>query len=325
MSTSVPSTNSSSHGGVFQNAFYIGINLQNILYGIQLGLYFETIATLWSVRRENKTSYVFYTVFSSIMLFLVTVWISTEAFFTEKMWILDSSYPSGPDQYWKDNSSVWYMDLGTTAAVLLQLVTDALMIYRCRIIWNSYRAIVIPIILWLASLVLGVLVDWTSSSPGGDFFAGISSQLGFAYYTVGVVLNSILTCMICYRIVRHGKEVQRCLGREYATLYFSVVMLIIESVLPYTVSGVAWLVTLGMGSKTSIVFCDLHIMMMCISPQMLILRVSLGRAWVDNTFRKPGSTFKFSLGSGTTRTFDTNGAQMHVQTSSNVYVSDGKV
>lgn len=30
-------------------------------------------------------------------------------------------------------------------------------------------------------LVLGILVDWSSSSPGGNFFAGLSAELGLAY------------------------------------------------------------------------------------------------------------------------------------------------
>ena len=102
------------------------------------------------------------------MVFSVTVWIATQAIFGEKMWLLDSDFQGGPGAYWETNISDWYMDWGTTAVILLQLMTDSLMvghgrerqnmcslgwfqIYRCRIIWNSYRAIIVPIILWLST------------------------------------------------------------------------------------------------------------------------------------------------------------------------------
>ena len=113
-----------------------------------------------------------------------------------------------------------------------------------------------------ASIVLGVLVDWTSSSPGGDFFTGFASQLGLVYYTVSVFLNTVLTCMICYRIVRHGRKVREHLGSEYASSYFAIVTLVVESVLPYTLSGIAFLVSLGVGSSTSVAFVSVYFLMM---------------------------------------------------------------
>lgn len=68
--------------------------------------------------------------------------------------------------------------------------------------------------------------------------------------------------MICYRMVRHARSVQKYLGHEYASLYFAVVMVIVESVLPYTLSGIAFLVSLGLNSPTSVAFMCVYILMM---------------------------------------------------------------
>ena len=68
--------------------------------------------------------------------------------------------------------------------------------------------------------------------------------------------------MICYRIVRHGLHVQKHLGRAYATPYFTTITLIVESVLPYTLSGIPFLVSLGVGSITSEAFISVYVMMM---------------------------------------------------------------
>lgn len=106
------------------------------------------------------------------------------------------------------------------------------------------------------------MVMVTSSSPGGNFFSGITAQLGLAYYSVSVGLTAILTLVICYRMVTHGRETKKQLGKDYASVYFALMSVIIESVLPYTLSGVAFLVSFGVGSDTSIAFGCVYILMM---------------------------------------------------------------
>ena len=111
-------------------------------------------------------------------------------------------------------------------------------------------------------LALGVLVAWVTSAPGSDFVTGIAGQLTLAYWSVSVFLNTTLTCMICYRVLQHGRKVQEHLGHEYASLYFTVVTIIVESVLPYTLSGIAVLVASGVGSPTSPAFICVYVLMM---------------------------------------------------------------
>ena len=128
-------------------------------------------------------------------------------------------------------------------------------------------------------LVLGILVDWTSSSPGGDFYTGVASQFGLAYYTVSVLLSILLACMICYRLLRHGWRVRDQLGREYASPYFTVVMLVVESVLPYTLSGIAFLVSMGVESPTSVAFVCVYFMMMVHGLHLLIVPTKLNATY----------------------------------------------
>ncbi|KAF9240068.1 hypothetical protein BU15DRAFT_46081 [Melanogaster broomeanus] len=303
----------------FQVASYIATNVQNILYGVELVFYFKTMQVLLrqGQRGQRTKSNIFYAFFSSMMFFLITVWVVTQVIFSETMWIQEQDYPGGPGQWSASHMSIWYMDLGTTAAIVLQLMTDALMIYRCRIVWNSYRIIVAPSILWVATLGLGIVVDWTSSSPEGNFFEGLPSILGLSYYTISALLNTTVTCIICYHIVRHGTRLKNQLGQEYAYPYFDVVSIIVESVLPYTLSGIAFLVSFGTGSPTSAVFLSVYIMAMCISPQMLILRVILRRARNDDRGRTPVTAVKFSAG-GISTTSEESAVAVHFH--ANVYV-----
>ena len=147
--------------------------------------------------------------------------------------------------------------------------------------WNSYRVIIVPSILWIGTLganyplsvhsrtidrltkkVLGILLIWETSTHGGNFFSGISSQLGLAYYTTSVFLTAMLTWMVCYRVVQYGRRIKEGLGSEYASPYFAIVALVVESVLPCTLSGIAFLISFGIGSQTSVCFSFVFILMM---------------------------------------------------------------
>ena len=105
---------------------------QSICAGIELILYIKTMSILLSNRGAHKKSNLFYALFSSVMVFSITIWVVTSAVFCQKMWLQDSNFPGGPDMYWKKNLSVWYMDWGTTAVILLQLMTDGLMVRHAR-------------------------------------------------------------------------------------------------------------------------------------------------------------------------------------------------
>ncbi|KAH0828698.1 hypothetical protein J3R83DRAFT_3084 [Lanmaoa asiatica] len=327
-------------GDVFQNSIYIGMIIQNILYGIELYLYFTTMHVLLANGGARNKHNLFYAIFSSMMLFLVTVWVVTQAIFNQKMWLSQSNFPGGPNAYWAENNFAWYMDWGAIAIFTLQLMTEALMIHRCRIIWNSYRVIVIPIILWLAilgehhlillpcgfsfhvHLALGIMTSWTICSPRSNWVSSVTTNIALTY-TTSIILHTTLTCMICYRMVRHARTIRESLGHEYASLYFAIVTIIVESVLPYTLSGVVCLVLLATRSAMAIAFISAYFMVMCISPQVLILRVILGGAHDSDTIRRPDSTIKFSPRSTFgSQQFDDSGTRTHVQTLSNVYLPD---
>ena len=96
--------------------------------GIELFLYFKTIHKLLSRRGAHKKSNLFYAVFSTVMLFSVTVWVVTEVIFGQQTWLPESEYPGGPYAFWKTNLSVWYMEWSRIEIIVLQLMTDALMV-----------------------------------------------------------------------------------------------------------------------------------------------------------------------------------------------------
>jgi len=206
-------------------------------------------------------------------------------------------------------------------SVVVQQMADGLMVHRCRLVWDSLRIIIIPCVLWLATLVMGLM---GVVKFGPNPYDPIYIQLSVAFYATSVFLSTVSTCMICYRLFKHARRLKECLGGQFASLYFTVAALVVESVLPSTLTGVSFFVLFGVQSNAGMTFWYVYTLMMCISPQMLILRVAEGNAFQTDTTRAPVSTIRFSPGGPTSNLnfsrFDGGGATaLHLETLSSGY------
>lgn len=96
--------------------------------GVQLAFYFKTMLVFLGRRRERWSSDVFYAVFSSVMLLLITVRVASDGLYGEKMWLTDRTYPGGPLAYGEAHVSDAYIVFGAAVVVILQQMTNALMV-----------------------------------------------------------------------------------------------------------------------------------------------------------------------------------------------------
>ncbi|KAI0710873.1 hypothetical protein C8Q76DRAFT_798391 [Earliella scabrosa] len=278
---------------IFQHSWYIGNILQAILYGVELVLYFASVKIMLGskTRRDAETARgnTVLLWLSSGQLVMITISLIVQCFFGEAMWITNENYPGGTAAYFGAHASVWYETLGSAACVVLSLMSDGFLIYRTYVVWNDWRVAVIPCMLYCGTAGLGIATCYISGKPGADFFLNLSADIALAYTSVVIALNFICTTLICSRILWVAKSMEKTLGREISKTYTGAASIVIESMLPYTLFGIAYVATLGTNHPTSILFLALYVMATCISPQLIILRVLMGRAWTKNvvttTFR----------------------------------------
>lgn len=108
---------------------------------------------------------------------------------------------------------------------------------------------------------MGILVCYYSGSPGTDFFAGLAVKTELAFRGIVLGLNIIVTGLICGRILYVARRMKAALGDDAAQTYTSAAAIVIESALPYTLFGIAYMVTLGVNSPTSIFFLCFYVML----------------------------------------------------------------
>ncbi|KAI0354390.1 hypothetical protein OH77DRAFT_1425957 [Trametes cingulata] len=284
---------------VFQNSYYIGNNFNGILYGVELVLYFMTVRAMLDPkhkqsRASSRRSDGFFLFFSTALLCLNTIFVATEAVFGEEMWIVNADYPGGQDAYLGDFASVWYQTLGTAASIVLNLLSDGLLIYRCWVVWDDLRVVAFPILLYLGAFSVGLAQLYESSRPHASYFAGLSQKLGVAYTSSVISLNIIVSALICGRIYFAGRRYAKIVGIEVGRDYMTASAIIIESASLYTLFGIAYLISFSINSQTSIFFLSLYVMMTCIAPQMIILRVVAGRAWTRDKSAMTATNLEFT-------------------------------
>ena len=83
-----------------------------------------------------------------------------------------------------------------------------------------------------------------------------------AYYATTISLNIIATSVICVRLIYLGRAVYAIRDTEGrgkgAIRYTGTLPMIVESALPYSMAGLAFLVSYGMQSDISILFGALY-------------------------------------------------------------------
>ncbi|KAJ7139727.1 hypothetical protein C8R44DRAFT_606196 [Mycena epipterygia] len=268
----------------FERAFYIGSYHISSSLGIQLFMFFlSNYFLLYSSTEARKESF-FYISYSSAMLLLWAVASSCNAVFGQLIWIDHRDVLGGPAQFLANNLSAWYNTLGTVTGICMNFLADGLLLYRCYIIWgSSLKIVALPILIYFGAMSMAILLIYESAIPGASFFAGDSVSFGVPYFWMTIGLNIITTSLICVRLLSVRNRVRAILGEQYCQTYTGVVAVLLESALPFTVLGIVYVISYARNSPYSFAFLQIWADFCAISPQLIILRVAMGKAWSKET------------------------------------------
>jgi len=286
---------------LFQHAYYIGSYMSGIVYGMELIAYCVTMREL-SRKEEKQKSDRCFMIYSTALLILVTIDVSTNAIWGEQMWITYRNRPGGVEYFLKTQVTVWYETLSSTSVVSLVFVSDALLIYRCFVLWSSsYGIIILPSLIYLGAFALAVCQLISSGVPGGDFFAGKAVNFGVPYYAMSIGLNILLTGLVCGRLVYLSRSVMNAMGSagtENARLYTGLMTIMVESAAPYSLLGILYLVPYALGSEIAIAFGQVWAKMTCLAPQLIVLRIVTRRALDRKTIDIAAYSIHFTEATG---------------------------
>ncbi|PPQ72889.1 hypothetical protein CVT26_003510 [Gymnopilus dilepis] len=290
-----------------EQSWYIGDYISSVLLGVQIALFIQSSYYLayGPYSRKKKAIFIVYGAFLALFVGITNAGNQIQGLL---MWIKHRDVPGGPEAYLEATTAAWWNVFSTSAIVTADIMGDALLMYRCYVLLSSnVWLIVLPSLLFITSSVLAILTVIESSLPNAFAFTGLSQSLGIPWVSLSVSLNVVVTSLICGRLLTSYFALKRVGYASIARERWGMVAILIESSLPFSVSGIVLAAFYGlpaMNPDSQLVgaFADTWGGVVGISPQLIILRVAMGNAWTENNVSSnPDSTnMKFERGLGST-------------------------
>ncbi|KAF7316950.1 hypothetical protein HMN09_00429300 [Mycena chlorophos] len=263
-----------------------------ILYGLQLSLYFQSVYYLKiGMNKDTRKANAFYIVFSTVLLILLTLATAANLWFGEAIWIEHRDVEGGPMAYFSEaserNIAAFYNTLGTAADVTANVLGDGLMLARCFMFWKHMKVVmIIPTLVYLGSVAMGITTTIQSGLPNGDLFKGVTVNFGISWLSLTITFNILVTAMIVGRLLWLQNKMSSVLSIEVSKRYTGLLAVLVESALPFTLLGVAYLALYVRDLPESLALGDIWGTFVVISPQLIILRVAMGAGWTQNAFER---------------------------------------
>jgi len=285
---------------LLERAFLGGDSIVSAGYGIQFVLFVSCARFLWDRRHKGHGSIILLS-YMSIMFSLATVFTAVQARTMQLAYIDNRDYPGGPWAWFLTYQNIPVNVIFYAVFFLMTFFADALVLWRCWIIWTSAgrltAALVVafPGIVLIASFVMGTLWTIQSSKAGQSPYTQLPIAFGASYFSMSIGVNLILTVAIALRLLHTRRIVLMHMPAEHAAHYISVLAIIVESAALYSVFAIPFLVTYALNHPTNQVFLAMASSAQQIAAYLIIYRVAQGRAWSRDTNPEPAAmtTIKF--------------------------------
>jgi len=267
-----------------ENASFAGNIMGAICYGVVLTLFFQCILAI--VGRRNKQKAGMKNIMLAYVIFMFamgTVFTAMNLNLQQRSYIAFRNYPAGgPLGYSLEQYSHWRAIIPNACFIITNWFADGLLMYRCYVIYNKNRWILIlPIILFCGSFSMGTITLFKSSQPGSNLWSGITVNFGLPYFTTSVALNVLLTFLISFKLIQHNQMLVEATSTT-TNLYKNVVTMLVESCALYALFSILFIGTYAAGNYASDLFLPILSQVQIISPYLIILRVATQRSVTGN-------------------------------------------
>ncbi|KDR72353.1 hypothetical protein GALMADRAFT_143195 [Galerina marginata CBS 339.88] len=264
---------------------WIGNNLATIAYGIHIYMVFHSWYLLKGQSTLSPRLRVVLTGFSFIQLLLFTIEIATSGIIEQFMWIDRRKFPGGPVAFFESFRDSWVE------------------LYRCCIVWNeNWKVMVFPFVIFIAEIgefalcnyhgslsntvyvlhtVLGIFGLAEGTIHDATFTVKQINNFTVSWVALAAALNTMLTGLIVGRIIYISR------GNKSYWRYTGVIAILVESAVPMTLAGIAFVATMLTNSIEAFSLSAIVGALNVICPQAKILRVAMGKAWKGYTMDQP--------------------------------------
>ncbi|KAJ7738058.1 hypothetical protein DFH07DRAFT_752699 [Mycena maculata] len=186
--------------------------------------------------------------------------------------------------------------VGLIANLLSIVLADAIMVWRCWIIWGrSWIVVVLPILATVSGTVcagLGVAgqiaVAFAQDSTSATRLAPLV-RFSTPFLSMSLVVTLYTTVVIAWRIIRVQQYAKKHGIKRVNFDYSPVLEIVIESSALYATSLFVFVVLLAMKNPNQNYLQNIHAQIAGIAPTIMIFRIAVGHARKNEDWTSPGS------------------------------------
>ncbi|KIK35351.1 hypothetical protein CY34DRAFT_96252 [Suillus luteus UH-Slu-Lm8-n1] len=257
----------------------VGMILGGVSYGIYLFLTIQATTALMQRPRHgqkianNRRTLLCYTL---ITFALGTISFAGNIKYTEMIWIDLRNAPGGPAALIKNVMHYRINFMAISCGYVAELCMQALLLYRCFVIWNWARYVMVPMVaIYIAMIVIGVVVLVQAGT--GALFYNIKTTV--AYLVVQVVHTMLYTILVTQRLFSIRGQMKTAVAGYDSSAYDTIILMVIESAMAYSIFIIIYIVAFVVDSDSVSTLCFLSIIQIQgIAQLFIIIRVARGRA-----------------------------------------------
>ncbi|KAH7926983.1 hypothetical protein BV22DRAFT_1127757 [Leucogyrophana mollusca] len=184
------------------------------------------------------------------------------------------------------------------AYILSNWMGDCLVLWRVIVLYygSRYRVwiAILPFGLFLCVVLLGILGIMESAIS--QLYCPHTGVLRYVilYYGLTLSLSVVSAILVISRVYVHKRRLREAAGPGHGSLYTNIAMMTIESSGLYAVWLCAFLILFILNNPLQEIFIGSLIQVQTIAPLFLILLISQGKAWSQETNTVAISTVQFA-------------------------------
>ncbi|EGO03195.1 hypothetical protein SERLA73DRAFT_174662 [Serpula lacrymans var. lacrymans S7.3] len=268
----------------------VGLFMECILYGIYLVTLVQCLrALLWSDSNHALKEKINYPML--VVTLLLCTFATLDVAFGLRHNLVAFVYYTGQGGATAEfeDISYWVNVMKTVDYVMQTLIGDAMLTYRCYLVYGRNWKIIIPSsIIWLASLACGIALIVTFATLNTSALLNVSQAEPFLNSGLGTTLgmNIITTSLIVYRIWSVDRQTASMTvntNPRRGSRLKHVVHILVESAALYTVSVLIFVCTYAASSNANYGTSDNVVQIIGISFNLIIIRITSGRSFENMT------------------------------------------
>ncbi|KAG2341875.1 hypothetical protein BDR05DRAFT_864712, partial [Suillus weaverae] len=251
----------------------ISILLESILYGFSVLMFMGTMWIFTYKRRMRDVNRP--TIAVATLLFLLsTAHVVAGIIHVENGLVkYRDTFPGGPVAFFTDLVQAMFV-VKNAILVLETLLGDGVVIYRCYVVWQSVRVIILPCIMWCGVAVFGVCMVYSMSQPqtnnSTNIFLNATAQWITAFLAFTIATNLLSSGLLAYRIWTIERKVSTIHTTKNQT---PILRVLVDAAALYSAAVCSSLISFTCSSSGMYVMADLIIPIIPIAFYMVFIRI----------------------------------------------------